>query len=158
MSIHNYEIDFEWTGNLGAGTSGYKVYSRNYLFSSSGKTPVEGSADKLYRGDEDKYNPEELFLVSICSCHMLWYLHLCADEGVNVLEYKDRPHASLKLQSDGGGRFETVVLKPIIKIEDAEKKELARSLHAQAHHKCFIANSLNVSIQIEAIIGSKSSN
>jgi len=91
MKKHNYSIELEWTGNKGSGTFDYRSYSRNHKFIIEGKpTELLGSSDPNFRGDATRYNPEELFLSSISACHMLWYLHLCSDNGIIVHEYIDK--------------------------------------------------------------------
>ncbi len=98
------------------------------------------SADPAFRGDPARHNPEELLVASISSCHMLWYLALCAGHGVTVTAYED--NASGTLTEAEGGRFVEVRLKPKVTLGagDAEK---ARQLHEAAHQRCFIANSVN---------------
>jgi organic hydroperoxide reductase OsmC/OhrA len=79
---HTYTCSMTWTGNTGQGTSSYKAYSRDHVYSAPGKPDLPGSSDPAFRGDARRYNPEELLVASLSSCHMLWYLHLCADAGV----------------------------------------------------------------------------
>ena len=87
---HIYHISLQWTGNNGQGTSNYKAYNRSYEIEVQGKPKILGSSDPAFRGDKTKYSPEELLVASISSCHMLWYLHLCADAGIVVTDYCDR--------------------------------------------------------------------
>jgi organic hydroperoxide reductase OsmC/OhrA len=83
--LHTYTCALTSTGNKGAGTASYKAYSRDHVFSSAGKPDLLGSSDPAFRGEASRYNPEELLVASLASCHMLWYLHLSADAGVRVL-------------------------------------------------------------------------
>jgi organic hydroperoxide reductase OsmC/OhrA len=87
---HSYQSNLIWTGNTGLGTSGYQNYARDYTIQINGKVDMAGSADAAFRGDASKHNPEELLLMALSSCHMLWYLHLCADAGVIVTTYQDQ--------------------------------------------------------------------
>ena len=76
VKIHHYQTTLRWTGNYGSGTATYKAYSRNHEHSAPGKSaPIPGSSDPHFRGDATRYNPEELLVASLSSCHMLWYLH-----------------------------------------------------------------------------------
>src|SRR5258708_279988 len=75
---HSYSVQVNWTGNLGMGTSSYRAYSRNHEISAIGKPLLLGSSDPNFRGDASRYNPEELLVSSLSTCHLLWYLHLCA--------------------------------------------------------------------------------
>ena len=84
MKTHNYQATIEWTGNLGKGTSSYDQYERSHSIHIAGKAIIESSSDPTFRGDSTRHNPEEMFLASLSSCHMLWFLHICSEEGVIV--------------------------------------------------------------------------
>lgn len=142
MPEHFYQISFEWTGNKGQGTKNYRVYDRAYEIEVQGKPVILGSSDPVFRGDKTKYNPEELLVASLSSCHLLWYLHLCADAGVIVIDYQDRARGEMSDQ-DGSGKFTKAILQPEVTITAESDLELARQLHDKAHECCFIANSVN---------------
>ncbi|MFC3283402.1 OsmC family protein [Litchfieldella rifensis] len=146
---HAYEIRVEWTGNVGTGTSGYHDYSRNHEITIAGKPVLLGSADPAFQGDPGRYNPEELLVVSLSTCHMLWYLHLCADARIVVTEYVDEASGTMELMHDGSGHFTSVVLKPSITIRAGDDIALAKTLHDYAHDLCFIANSVNFPVRCE---------
>ena len=76
--------------NLGQGTSSYRAYSRNHEIFAVGKPVIPCSADPIFRGDPARYNPEDLLVASLSACHMLWYLHLCAEARIVVLDYVDQ--------------------------------------------------------------------
>src|SRR5450755_1012214 len=87
---HRYRTTTTWTGNLGTGTSHYRAYARDYEIVAPGKSsPVLGSSDPAFRGDASRYNPEDLLVASLSACHMLWFLHLCAQAGILVTSYSD---------------------------------------------------------------------
>lgn len=152
MSIHTYTTEVIWTGNSGDGTKGYRSYSRNHQIKSKSKPEISGSSDSAFMGDPSKYNPEELFLASLSSCHMLWYLHLCSDNNIVVISYRDQPVGTMRVKNSAGGSFEVVVLKPHVTITEPVKTELARNLHQEAGRKCFIANSCNFPVKHEPSI------
>src|SRR5476651_1890681 len=104
---HHYKITTNWTGNTGPGTSGYTDYDRSHTIVAEGKVEIACSSDPAFRGDKTKYNPEEMFLASLSSCHMLWYLHLCAEAGVVVTGYTDYASGTMT-ETDGGGHFTQV--------------------------------------------------
>ena len=143
MKEHLYQLTLQWTGNNGQGTSNYTVYDRSYEIEVPGKPIILGSSDPAFRGDQTKYNPEELLIASLSSCHMLWYLHLCADAGIVVISYCDRAIGKMCETKDGSGRFTEVVLKPEITITAESNLEQAKQLDHKAHELCFIANSVN---------------
>jgi organic hydroperoxide reductase OsmC/OhrA len=140
---HHYAISVKWTGNLGSGTSGYRDYRRDHEIAATGKPAIPGSSDPVFRGDASRYNPEDLLVASLSACHMLWYLHLCADAGIRVTEYQDDATGRMVETADGGGRFAEVTLQPQITVSRGADRELAMRLHDRAHHLCFIANSVN---------------
>lgn len=152
MKIHTYTTEIIWTGNSGEGTIDYRSYSRSHQIKSDGKPVIMGSSDPSFMGDSSKYNPEELFLASLSSCHMLWYLHLCSENDIVVTAYRDEPSGTMREERNGSGQFESVLLKPIVVISTPEKSDLARMLHHEAGEKCFIANSCNFPVKHEPVI------
>jgi organic hydroperoxide reductase OsmC/OhrA len=145
-NIHRYQATIAWTGNRGTGTNNYGAYGRDHEIYCPGKPVIAVSSDPAFRGDPNRYNPEELLVASISSRHMLWYLHLCADAGVTVTAYEDSAEGRLEERADGSGRFTEVVLRPNVTIAAGADTALAERLHAKAHEKCFIANSVNFPI------------
>ena len=141
--LHNYTLAVQWTGNTGKGTSDYRHYERSHTISAPGKPDIPGSSDPGFRGDRSRYNPEELLLASLSACHMLWYLHLCSENGVVVTDYVDQATGTMLETEDGGGRFTEVTLHPVVTVSDASMVERANALHQQANKLCFIANSCN---------------
>ncbi len=148
----HYTTHLAWTGNRGTGTSGYRDYDRSYDLSAEGKPPLQGSSDPTFRGDRTRWNPEEMLLSALSSCHMLAYLHLCADAGVVVLRYEDRATAAMELSPDGSGRFTSVTLRPEVQIARENSATTAENLHERAHQMCFIANSVNFPVRCEATV------
>ena len=140
---HNYSLTVKWTGNKGTGTSNYKEFERSHIVIVENKVDILGSADPAFRGDKTKHNPEELFLASISSCHMLWYLHLCAVAGIVVTDYMDTATGIMMETSNGGGKFTEATLNPRVTITDMLMTEKANELHKKANELCFVANSLN---------------
>jgi organic hydroperoxide reductase OsmC/OhrA len=149
---HQYTLAIKWTGNRGEGTSHYTKYDRSHTLSVPGKPDILCSSDVPFRGDAAKYNPEDMFLASVSSCHMLWYLHLCADAGIVVVDYTDNPTGTLREAStDSRGRFTDITLHPVVTITDASKIQQANELHDKANEMCFIANSCNFTIHHEPV-------
>jgi organic hydroperoxide reductase OsmC/OhrA len=153
--MHNYTVSIEWIGNAGAGTRGYGSYSRDHTITaggeSNGKVLIQGSSDAHFRGDGRRYNPEELLVASLSSCHMLWYLHLCAISGIVVEAYHDDATGKMEINHDGSGQFVEVVLHPRVGISSGAP-ELADSLHDRAHSMCFIARSVNFPVSCSPVV------
>ncbi len=156
MKEHTYKSTILWTGNKGTGTSDYASYGREFTLQIDDKPDLLCSADVPFRGDKTKHNPEDFFLASLSSCHMLWFFHLCADAGIQVIEYTDKPIGKM-IQDPAGGRFTSVILRPEVVITDSSRIELANSLHHEANKQCFIANSCNFPIDHEPTCTAKDS-
>jgi organic hydroperoxide reductase OsmC/OhrA len=140
---HIYKVNLKWTGNNGSGTSDYRTYERSHVINSDLKAEILASSDPAFRGDKTKYNPEELLVASLSSCHMLWFFHLCADSGVVVTEYTDDPEGIMIEDGNKGGKFKEVTLQPIVTVVDRNMIEKVEEIHKKAHALCFVANSVN---------------
>jgi len=145
---HHYAVAVEWLGNRGTGTSGYRDYGREHLVTAVGKSAIEGSSDRTFHGDAERWNPEELLLAALSQCHLLSYLHVAASHGIVVVEYTDAATGTMEQTANGGGHFTSATLRPRVTIS-AGSVELARSLHAEASEKCFIAASVNFPVSHE---------
>jgi organic hydroperoxide reductase OsmC/OhrA len=143
---HHYSITIKWTGNNGTGTDNYRNYERSHQIIIENKSTILGSSDAAFRGDKTKHNPEDMLVASLSSCHMLWYLHLCAEAGVVVLDYIDNAIGIMIESSNGGGQFIEVILNPIVIVKENSMSDRANELHRKANELCFIANSVNFPI------------
>ena len=147
---HHYDVTVTWTGNKGSGTSDYRAYSRNHEIAKDGKPTIVGSSDPTFRGEADRWNPEELLVASLSACHKLWYLHLCADAGLVVAAYRDHAEGIMRTEAAAGsGSFTEATLRPEVTFTGNADLVLARELHAEAHRRCFIANSVNFPVRCE---------
>ena len=152
--VHSYDIHLEWTGNLGSGTDDYRAYSRNHELSAASKPVIPGSSDPVFRGDASRYNPEDLLVAALSACHMLTYLHLCADAGITVTEYADDARGTMVETAGTGGHFTEVVLRPHVRVSAGSDTALATQLHERAHRLCFVANSVNFPVLCEPVMSS----
>ena len=148
---HNYRVAVSWDGNHGTGTSGYRAYGREHTISAGAKPAIPGSSDAAFRGDAQRWNPEDLLVASAAACHQLWYLHLCADAGVIVVAYEDDAQGTM-IDTAEEGRFARIVLRPRVTISAQSDRALAEHLHHTAHERCYIANSVNFPIDCEPTI------
>lgn len=140
---HHYQANITWTGNNGTGTSNYKAYERSHDIAVHQKAVIPASSDPAFRGDVTKHNPEDLLVSSLSSCHMLWYLHLCATAGVVVVEYTDHATGIMEETPDGSGHFTNVTLNPVVTVTEQQMVDKANAIHHEANKYCFIANSVN---------------
>lgn len=142
-STHDYAVSLEWTGNRGTGTATYRSYGRDHVIRAAGKHLISGSSDRVFHGDVDRWNPEEMLIAALSQCHLLSYLHVAATHGVVVTGYTDAATGVLETASDGSGHFSSVTLNPIVTVSAESDAELAQQLHHEASTKCFIAASVN---------------
>ncbi|PZQ62846.1 MAG: peroxiredoxin [Sphingomonas taxi] len=150
---HHFRIALRWTGDRGTGTSSYAAYGRDHVIEGEGKAAaIPGSSDPRFRGDAARWNPEELLLAALSACHQLWYLHLCADAGITVTDYRDAADAELVLEPDGGGRIVAATLRPAVTIAAGGDAARASSLHGEARRLCFIARSVAFPVRHEACV------
>lgn len=140
---HHYKLTTQWSGNKGTGTSSYTDYERSHSLLIENKPEILCSSDTAFRGDAKMHNPEDFLLASLSSCHMLWYLHLCADVGVIVVDYTDHATGILTQSPNGSGKFTEVTLNPIVTVTENSMVEQAIALHQKANEFCFLANSVN---------------
>ena len=148
---HSYQTTVTWTGNRGEGTANYRAYGRTHDIAIDGKPVLAGSADAMFLGDADRWNPEDMLISSISTCHMLWFLHLASDAGWVVETYVDRAVATMQMNPDGSGQFASATLRPHVTISKGDTAGLEH-LHHAAHEKCFIARSLNFPIACEGSV------
>jgi len=139
---HHFAVSTLWQGNRGDGTSDYRSYGRENLISAEGKHDIDGSSAKPFRGDPQRWNPEELLIAALSECHMLSYLHVAVMNGIVVTDYADDAVGTMRQTADGGGHFTEVTLRPRVTISSGNP-EVAQAIHADANRLCFIASSVN---------------
>lgn len=147
---HIFKAELNWTSNKKQEETTSKLYSKSHQIKIEGKSVLNVSAAKAFKGDPELYNPEDLLLSSLVSCHMMSYLYVCSQNGIEVLEYSDNAEATLEVSPDGSGRFTEVRLYPKVKISNSDQIQLALDLHQKANKLCFIANSCNFPVLHEA--------
>lgn len=149
---HEYTVSIEWLGNRGTGTSGYRDYGRQLVVRAEGKEPIEASADRVFHGDADRWNPEEMLVAALAQCHMLSYFHAAVKAGVVVTAYTDAPVGTMTEDGHDGGAFTDVLLRPVVTIAAGSSPEAAEEAHVLANRLCFIANSVSFPVRHEPTI------
>ncbi|WP_289058157.1 OsmC family protein [uncultured Flavobacterium sp.] len=147
---HLFKASLNWISNKNSENTTSKIYTKNHQIQIERKPVLDISAAKAFKGDPELYNPEDLLLSSLISCHMMSYLYVCSQNGIEVLEYSDNAEATLEVNPDGSGSFTEVRLNPNVTIGNSDKIELALELHKKANQLCFIANSCNFPVLHEA--------
>jgi organic hydroperoxide reductase OsmC/OhrA len=141
MEPHLFECRLAWTGAASGPTRDYASYSREYRVDFTGKPSLVGSAAAAFRGDPALHNPEDLLMAALVSCHCLSYLALATRAHLEVVAYEDSATGRME-RTDGSIRFVEVLLRPHVTLASGDA-DVARALHAKAHHECFIASSVN---------------
>ncbi len=147
---HHFACRLNWTGAKNGGTISYDAYSREHEIALENKPILKGSAAVPFRGDASLYNPEDLLMAALSSCHFLSYAALCARKQIVLVSYEDEASGKMEM-SAGKIRFTDVLLKPRCVIASGDL-ELAKKLHANAHAECFIASSVNFPVRHEATV------
>ena len=150
MTRHRYTLDLQWTGDLGVGTSGYRAYSRDVTARHEAMPDLLLSADRPFRGDARRWNPELLLLAAVSECHLLSFLHVAVVHGVVVTAYTDSPSATME-QEGLGGRILEATLRPVVTVTDPAHVDLVPTLHAEAGRACFIASSVAFPVHHEPV-------
>jgi organic hydroperoxide reductase OsmC/OhrA len=132
MNKHTFKATLHWPINEG-------THEKSHIVSIDGKEDLAVSAAKAFKGDPKLYNPEDLLLSSLMSCHMMSYLYCCSREGIEIISYQDYAEAILETQSDGSGKITKVTLRPEVIINDSHKADLALTLHKKANQLCIPA-------------------
>ena len=132
-------------------------YSREHTWSFDGGLTVTASASphivpKPY-SSEAAIDPEESFVASLSSCHMLSFLYLAARAGLEVVSYEDEAIGVMAKNEQGATWVSTVTLRPRVTFRVSPSPEQAHRLHDQAHHDCFIANSVKTQVLVQPISG-----
>jgi len=128
----------------------YKEYSRDHVWRFEGGSEVEASAAPKFLGNESLVDPEQAFVASISSCHLLTFLALACRDGFVVDRYEDEAVGHLERNEDKKLAMTRVVLRPKITWEGSPPEADALSeLHRLAHEHCFIASSVKTKIELE---------
>lgn len=149
MATYGALIEWESDGGFSAGS-----YSRGHSWRFDGGAMVRGSSSPHVvpppMSDPAGVDPEEALIASASSCHMLWFLHLARDAGLDIAGYRDEASGTMGRDDRGRMAITRIVLRPRIRFagREPEAEALAR-LHHEAHEKCFIANSLRSEIVVE---------
>lgn len=153
----HYTAEVLWLRNEGdfAGNR----YSRRHLLRFDGGLEVPGSSSPhvvpLPMSDASALDPEEAFVSSLSSCHMLWFLSIAAKRKFCVDRYFDAAEGVMEKNAEGKMAMTVVTLRPDVEFsgERQPTREELDSLHHEAHDACFIANSVKTEVRCEPVYG-----
>ena len=152
MSAHTAQVAWERDP---AETFTDNRYQRRHRLSFDGGIEIAGSSAltsvPLPWSDPAAVDPEEMFVASLASCHMLWFLSLAAAAGWRVDRYVDAAVGTLTRGADGRMAMTVVTLKPQVAFGGERRPTAAdhAALHHEAHERCFIANSVRTEVRVE---------
>lgn len=129
----------------------YETYNRNHVWKFDAGIEVKASATPAYLGSADMVDPEEAFVASLSSCHMLTFLAFACKKRFVVESYDDDASAYVEKTPEGKMAVTRVVLRPRVSFsgDRTPSAEELDQLHHSAHEFCFIANSVKASVAVE---------
>lgn len=132
-------------------------YSRAHTLTFDGGAVVRASASphvvRPPYSDPAGVDPEEMFVASLSSCHMLWFLNLAASQGFTVDNYVDQAEGVMAKNAEGRLAMTQVTLHPLVTYSSAKLpgRDESDALHHAAHAECFIANSVKTEVLVEPV-------
>ena len=151
--MSHYTAQIAWQRN-GQDFTG-KRYSRRHLIRFDGGAEVPGSSSPdvvpLPYSDAAAVDPEEMFVASLSTCHMLWFLSIAAKRGFCVDSYVDNAQGVMERNAAGKVAMTLVTLRPRAEFsgDKLPTNEQLHELHHEAHEECFIANSVTTDVRCE---------
>lgn len=151
--MHQYQATIKWRQEDGNFVNG--KYSRKHTWNFDGNFEIPASASPQIVpkpfSDPAAVDPEEAFVASLASCHMLWFLSLAAKKGFIVKHYEDAARGIMENNGEGKLAITKVILQPLVTFypSDNLNQQVIEKLHNQAHQQCFIANSVKSEIIID---------
>ncbi len=153
--MDHYTADLTWT----RGEQDFigNAYSRRHLVRFDGGVEMPGSSSPhvvpVPMSDTSAVDPEEMFVASLASCHMLWFLSIAAARKFCVDRYVDRAVGVMAKNAAGKLAMTTVTLRPAVTFSGTRlpTREQIEHLHHKAHQECFIANSVKTEVRVEPV-------
>jgi organic hydroperoxide reductase OsmC/OhrA len=134
-----------------------KRYSRRHEWRFDGGAVVPGSSSphavRVPYSDPAAVDPEEAFVASLSSCHMLWFLDIASRAGWVVDDYRDHALGVMAPNAEGKLAMTLVTLRPAVTFGGDKQPDAAQfdALHHRAHGECFIANSVKSEVRVEPV-------
>lgn len=153
--MSEYQASIQWERRDAVFTD--NRYSRAHLWTFDGGTVVPGSSSPrvvpLPYSDESAVDPEEAFVASLSSCHMLWFLSIAARRGFCVDRYTDAAVGVMEKDTAGRMSMTRVTLRPQAVFSGASlpSREEIEAMHHKAHDECYIANSVKTEVRCEPV-------
>jgi organic hydroperoxide reductase OsmC/OhrA len=126
----------------------YETYNRDHDWEFDAGIRVRASASPAYMGNTTCVDPEEAFVASVSSCHMLTFLAIACRKRCTLDDYRDEAIGVLDKNAEGRLAITTITLQPQVRFagDKAPTSDELSQMHEQAHHACFIANSVKTEV------------
>jgi len=148
MSEHHAGV--RWTRTSADFT--YDSYNRAHeVRFKDGAIVLPSSSAPMFRGDADRVDPEEAFVASLSSCHMLTFLAICARKRLTVESYEDDAVGYLEKGESGKLWMARATLRPRVRFAAGTQidAKILSDIHHKSHEDCFIANSVTTNVAVE---------
>jgi len=148
--VSEHKVTIEWKRETP--DFAYETYNRDHDWTFDAGVTIRASATPAYLGSESCVDPEEAFVASLSSCHMLTFLAVAARKRYVVDDYHDEAVGVLEKDAQGRLAITRAILRPKVTFggQKTPTTEELRQLHDQAHHSCFIANSVKTEVVVES--------
>ena len=150
-----YKAVVEWSRDGAAFTDNRYSRGHRWLFDGGVEVPASASPHvvPLPMSVAAAVDPEEAFVASLSSCHMLWFLSLAAGRGFVVESYRDEAVGVLGKDGAGKPAMTRVTLRPAIRFGGDQRPtaDEVDALHHAAHEECFIARSVKTDVRCEPV-------
>jgi organic hydroperoxide reductase OsmC/OhrA len=155
MSGHAHKVQIRWARGDAAFTDNRYSRAHSWHFDGGIEVPASSSPHvvRVPLSQEAAVDPEEAFVASIASCHMLWFLSIAAAGGFRVDRYADEADGVMGKNAAGKTAVTRVTLRPHVAFSGEKLPSRAQlaELHHKAHEECFIANSVTTDIRCEPL-------
>jgi organic hydroperoxide reductase OsmC/OhrA len=152
--MSDYTAQVEWQRDEHEAFTDHRYHRSHRLrFDGGAEVPGSSSPNVVPRhSDPAAVDPEEMFVASLASCHMLWFLSLAAQAGYRVDRYTDDATGTMARNAEGRLAMTLVTLRPRVAFDGAAPDAAAlHTLHHRAHDECFIANSVKTEVRCEPV-------
>jgi organic hydroperoxide reductase OsmC/OhrA len=148
----SYTATVRWSRSGAAYTDGRYSRAHQWAFDGGAVVPASSSPHvvPLPMSDPSGVDPEESFVASLSSCHMLFFLDFARRAGFVVDSYVDAAEGVMEKDGEGRMAMTRVTLRPVVEWSgEGPDAAAVAELHHKAHEACFIANSVKTDVRVE---------
>lgn len=152
MTAHSYSARIHWQRGSAAFTDNRYSRAHHWYFDGGVQVPASSSPHvvRVPLSEERAVDPEEAFVASLSSCHMLFFLSFAAAGGFRVDDYNDAAQGVMGKNPAGRTAMLRVTLRPRVSFSGERLPTRAdiEALHHRSHEECFIANSVTTAVEV----------